>query len=112
MEHQLFQRTMTELDRTRSWMFLLRCKTAKERLAFFLLEISERLEAPDASLAMMPLDSFELPMVRRQIADVPGSTIETFSPDLTKLKGLGRSPLCRGEKVAISDRDDTRRRAG
>jgi CRP-like cAMP-binding protein len=36
----LLQRTLTELDRTRRWMLLLGRKSASEKVASFLLELS------------------------------------------------------------------------
>ena len=43
LEHKLLQRTLGELDRTRRWMLLLGRKSASEKVASFLLEMSERL---------------------------------------------------------------------
>lgn len=112
LEHRLLQRMLAELDRSRSWMLLLGRKTAEERLAFFLLEISERLEAPQSAGDVKSLDSFELPLVRRQIADVLGLTIETVSRQFTKLKNDGLINIVSRRQVAILDRDGLQRRAG
>jgi CRP/FNR family transcriptional regulator len=43
LEHKLLERTLSELDRTRRWMLLLGRKSASEKVASFLLELSERL---------------------------------------------------------------------
>ena len=43
LEHKLLQRTLGELDRTRRWMLLLGRKSAGERVASFIVEMSERL---------------------------------------------------------------------
>ena len=43
LENKLLQRTLAELDRTRRWMLLLGRKSAGEKVASFLLEMSERL---------------------------------------------------------------------
>lgn len=40
LEHELLQRTLTELDRTRSWMLLLARKNAEQKIATFLLDVS------------------------------------------------------------------------
>jgi CRP/FNR family transcriptional regulator len=42
LEHKLLERTLAELDRTRSWMMLLGRKTAPEKIATFLLDMSDR----------------------------------------------------------------------
>ena len=46
LEHKLLQRTLNELDRTRQWMVLLGRKSAEEKIASFLLDMSERLVEP------------------------------------------------------------------
>ena len=69
LEHKLLQRTLTELDRARHWMLLLGRKSATERVASFLLELSQRL-AETGCGGEPALDSFELPLDRQQIADV------------------------------------------
>ena len=43
LEHKLLERTLAELDRTRAWMMLLGRKSAPEKIATFLLDMSERL---------------------------------------------------------------------
>jgi CRP/FNR family transcriptional regulator len=97
LEHKLLQRTLAELDRTRSWMLLLARKSAEEKIATFLLEMSERLSAPGAA----PLERFDLPFSRQQIGDVLGLTIETVSRQMTKLKRNGVIDLPTRRAVAI-----------
>src|SRR3546814_13763913 len=43
LQHKLLRRTLDELDRARHWMMLLGRKSAEEKVASFLLEMSERL---------------------------------------------------------------------
>ena len=86
LEHQLLARALDELDRARRWMLLLGRKSASERVASFLLEMSTRLAGPADDV---PLDSFELPLDRQQIADVLGLTIETVSRQLSALRAAG-----------------------
>ncbi len=49
LQHKLLQRTLDELDRARQWMMLLGRKTASERIATLLIEISDRLGASGCS---------------------------------------------------------------
>jgi CRP/FNR family transcriptional regulator len=105
LQHKLLQRTLDELDRARQWMMLLGKKTASERIATLLLEISAR--TSDNGCAIMPtaLDSFELPMDRQQMGDLLGLTIETVSRQLTKLKGAGMIDIPDRRSIVIKDRN-------
>lgn len=103
LEHKLLQRTLTELDRARGWMLLLGKKTAGERVASLLLEVSTRLGMSGCSMHL-ELDRFELPMDRQQMADLLGLTIETVSRQLTKLKEQGLISLPDRRTVVINDR--------
>ena len=100
LEHKLLQRTLAELDRTRSWMLLLARKSAEEKIATFLLDMAERLAEPGSA----SLDSFDLPFSRQQIGDVLGLTIETVSRQMTRLKRDGVIDLPTRRAVAILDR--------
>ena len=100
LEHKLLQRTLAELDRTRSWMLLLARKSAQEKIATFLLDVSERLAEPGGAA----LDRFDLPFSRQQIGDVLGLTIETVSRQMTRLKRDGVIGLPTRRAVAIPDR--------
>lgn len=105
LEHKLLQRTLTELDRARAWMLLLGKKTAGERVASLLLEVSDRLGNVGCSHAHFDSpDRFELPMDRQQMADLLGLTIETVSRQLTKLKDAGLITLPDRRTVVINDR--------
>lgn len=105
LEHKLLQRTLGELDRTRRWMLLLGRKSASEKVASFLIELSDRL-APltcegegDGAVAR-----FHLPFSRQQIADVLGLTIETVSRQFTRLKTEGLIDLPSRREVVIARR--------
>lgn len=80
------QRTLTELDRVRRSMLLLGRKTASERVASFLLEMSDRLADASCSVVGGNLEEFALPFGRQQVADILGLTIETVSRQMTQLK--------------------------
>lgn len=121
LEHKLLKRTLAELDRTRQWMLLLGRKSAEERIASFLLEMSERLapadcEAGSGDSGGDPREAvereFDLPFSRQQIADLLGLTIETVSRQLTRLKADGVIDIPSRRAIAIRDRDALEDRAG
>lgn len=104
LEHKLLERTLGELDRTRRWMLLLGRKSASEKVASFLLELSERLAPmPCQGIDASGAKRFTLPFSRQQIADVLGLTIETVSRQFTKLKGEGIIDLPSRREVIIED---------
>jgi CRP/FNR family transcriptional regulator len=105
LEHKLLERTLAELDRTRHWMLLLGRKSASEKLASFLLELSERLSPVNCQIVPgIGTARFTLPFSRQQIADVLGLTIETVSRQFTRLKGDGVIDLPSRREVTILDR--------
>lgn len=112
LEHKLLERTLGELDRTRKWMLLLGRMNAEQKLATFLLELSERM-TPVTCAALGPVsDIITLPLSRQQVADVLGMTIETVSRQITRfrLEGLISAPSRR--EIVILDRNELIRRAG
>jgi CRP/FNR family transcriptional regulator len=113
LEHKLLQRTLAELDRTRRWMLLLGRKSASEKVATFLLEMSERLVEPGCSEPSGgALRRFVLPFSRQQVADVLGLTIETVSRQFTRLKADGLIDLPSRREVEIVDREGLVAEAG
>ena len=111
LEHKLLERTLVELDRTRKWMLLLGRKNAEERLATFLVEMSERLAKPGTDGARA-LTRVELPFSRQQISDVLGLTIETVSRQFARLRREGVIDLPSRREVEILDRAELEERAG
>ncbi len=112
LENKLLKRTLAELDRTRKWMLLLGRKNAEEKLATFLLEMSERLVEPGHEGSDEVRNNFELPFSRQQVADVLGLTIETVSRQFTRLKKDGVVDLPSRRAVSILDRPELEIRAG
>lgn len=104
LEHKLLRRTLNELDRAHEWMLLLGKKTATERIATLLLEMSARLGETVCSAENGALDAFELPLDRQQMGDVLGLTIETVSRQLSLLKADGVINLPDRRTVAIQNR--------
>jgi CRP-like cAMP-binding protein len=80
-----------ELRQTQERMLLL-VKSAPQRLACFLLEMSERLSARDI---------LELPMSRQDIADYLGLTIETVSRTLTQFVSHSMIGLPSSRRVVV-----------
>ena len=88
MEKRLLEVASNELVAAQEQMLLLGRKTARERLASFLID---RAVAPSRCLGHDPAmaESVTLPMTRNDVADYLGLTIETVSRTFTRLKGEG-----------------------
>ncbi|GGC28119.1 transcriptional regulator [Novosphingobium marinum] len=113
LERKLLQRTLAELDRTRRWMLLLGRLSASEKVASFLLEMSERLVEPGCATDEPGAKrAFVLPFSRQQIADVLGLTIETVSRQFTRLRNAGVIDLPSRREVVIRDPDALSAEAG
>ncbi len=104
LQNKLLQRTLDELDRAREWMTLLGKKSATERIATLLIELSDRLSMDGCSPTTLYLDRFELPMDRQQISDILGLTIETVSRQFTRIRKEGIIDLPDRRTVIIKDR--------
>jgi CRP-like cAMP-binding protein len=88
---QLWSVTAAELKRSQNHALLL-IKTAKERIAAFLLEMAERLTGRGC---------VELPMSRQDIADYLGLTIETVSRTLTQLSAGSTIQLLASRRIVL-----------
>jgi CRP/FNR family transcriptional regulator len=84
LETRLLRMTADELSAAHDQMLLLGRKTARERLASFLLQLSDR-----AAARRVPSNPVQLPMKRLAIADYLGLTIETVSRSFTALARQG-----------------------
>ncbi|MEY4159481.1 MAG: hypothetical protein RLZZ136_102 [Pseudomonadota bacterium] len=113
LEHKLLERTLNELERTRSWMLLLGRKSASQKIATFILDMSERLVELGCDVVVTgPANRFELPFSRQQVADVLGLTIETVSRQFTRLKAEGLIDLPSRREITILDREELVAQAG
>jgi len=99
---QLFTLTGRELHRVQDRILLL-IKSAQERVASFLLEMSERVSGANA---------IELPMSRQDIADYLGLTIETVSRTLTSLEGAAAIEVPTSRRIVLRNRSALSRMNG
>ena len=91
---KLWTMTAGELQRAQSHIMLL-IKTAQERVAGFLLEMSARASAGN---------EVELPMSRQDIADYLGLTIETVSRTLTQLENAAAIAVPSSRRIVLRNR--------
>lgn len=98
LEHRLVSLAGDELMAAQEQIVLLGRKTAKERLASFLIRLSERQQLLGGSEGQV-----HLPMTRLDIADYLGLTIETVSRVITQLKTSGLIRLLPGNDIALPD---------
>jgi CRP/FNR family transcriptional regulator len=84
MEHRLLQQTLRGLDDARDWMLTLGRKTAKEKVASFLMLISAYSD-PERKEFETPF-TIDLPLKRGDIADYLSLTVETVCRQLTNLR--------------------------
>jgi CRP/FNR family transcriptional regulator, nitrogen fixation regulation protein len=99
---QLFTLTGRELHRVQDRILLL-IKSAQERVASFLLEMSERVSSANA---------IELPMSRQDIADYLGLTIETVSRTLTSLEDAAAIEVATSRRIVLRNRPALSRMIG
>ena len=108
LEHKLLERTLTELDRSRRWMMLLGRMNAGQKVASFLLELTDRLGKAGAGGETLVI----LPLSRQQIADVLGLTIETVSRQLSRLRSAGLIDPPSRREIVLRDRRELEELAG
>ncbi len=99
---ELFALTGRELTRVQDRILLL-IKSAQERVASFLLEMSERVSGSNA---------IELPMSRQDIADYLGLTIETVSRTLTSLESAAAIEIPTSRRIVLRNRTALNRMNG
>ena len=89
---QVMSSMIRSLERAQDHMLLLGRKTAQEKIATFLLDLAERMHEDDR---------FELPMLRSDIADHLGLTIETVSRTLAEFARKGLIKLAAGSRSVV-----------
>ncbi len=95
MEKRLLEVAANELVAAQEQMLLLGRKTARERLASFLV-MQSRQGMPSGQSRQR----FRLPMTRSDIADYLGLTIETVSRTLTRLRAEGMIAIMSQSELA------------
>lgn len=98
MESRLLGMARNELAEAHEQMLLLGRKTAKERIASFLLMLARRAERRG-----QPANPIAVPMSRNDIGDYLGLTTETVSRTLTRLRKSGAISLESDRKVNLLD---------
>jgi CRP/FNR family transcriptional regulator, nitrogen fixation regulation protein len=96
LARRLCEVTLRDLAHAQTRMLLLGRMTASERVASFLLEISERRDARHA---------LDLSMSRNDIADYLGLTIETVCRVLSALKREGVIAIPTPHRIELRDRE-------
>ena len=109
VSQRLLEMALDELDAVRDWMFLLGRKTAREKIASFLMMYYRRTITPDD---LTPGATIELTLTREAMADYLGLTLETVSRQFSKLKSDGVIQLDGKRKVIIPEVSELRREAG
>lgn len=100
IEHRLYDLSSSALATLQGQIVLLGRKTAQERVATFLLMLSER--ASDRNAQANPVD---VPMTRQDIADFLGLTTETVSRTFSTLRKLELIGADTDGAVQLLDRD-------
>ena len=108
LSQRLLEMALDELDAARDWMLLLGRKTAREKIATFLLMIARRTTTSNDGRDLR----ITLPLTREAMADYLGLTIETVSRQITQLRKDGVIATEGKRIVVIPDIDNLTEVAG
>ena len=106
LERRMFTMAVKDLMAAQEQMLLLGRKTAREKVATFLVKLSQR-----SVKAGQPASPVALPMSRADIADFLGLTIETVSRTFTQLKRDNIIGLPAADHCVLNDWDALREMA-
>ena len=98
LSFKLYQTVANDLAATRDLLMTTGHRSARERVAAFLLALAQRNRRNGE-----PEEVIDLPMTRADIADFLGLTIETVSRTLTKFKIAGLIDLPQSARVCLRD---------
>ncbi|MXO91000.1 Crp/Fnr family transcriptional regulator [Pontixanthobacter aquaemixtae] len=107
LNNNFLSHLLRALSRCREKSLALGQKTARERVATFLVSMAERIGAPFSNGALL-----DLPMSRRDIGDNIGLTIETVSRQMTELRNAGLVSTSGRSQVKILDLAALKQEAG
>ena len=99
---RLLEMTLDELDAAREWMLLLGRKSAREKVASFLMILACRAALLEKR-SVRDRTPFRIPLSREAIAEYLGLTIETVSRQLTALRKDGVIALQGARSVSVGD---------
>lgn len=99
LERRLHDQSLRELDDARDWMLTLGRKTAAEKVASFVLLLSQYIDPNTDEYS----EKFDIPLTRSDIADFLGLTIETVSRHFTRLRKSGAISMENSRTVTISN---------
>jgi CRP/FNR family transcriptional regulator len=103
----LYHAVSSELEATRDLLLTVGQNKALERVAIFLLTLSQRNARAGKNPSLL-----SIPMTRSDIGDLLGTTIETVSRSLTKLRQQKLIDVIRGSIIQILDMDGLKALAG
>ena len=99
LQARLLTAATDDLSAAQEHMLLLGRKTAVERLCSFLRNLLERTERVGGTV-----DPLTIPLLRNEIADYLGLTIETVSRAFTLLRQAGLISMNRADEIIVLDR--------
>jgi CRP/FNR family transcriptional regulator len=109
LEHRLYLQALAELDDAREMLLTLGRRTAREKVATFLLFILRQTGGRGDAARMQ---SHSLLLSRAEIGDFLGLAIETVSRQLNKLQAMGIVELEHNRAIRIVDVDRLKQEAG
>ena len=108
LEARLLHQALREVDQSREWMLALGRKTAREKVASFLMMMVRQLDPLAGGVAM----AFDLPLTRAEIGDFLGLTIGTVSRELTRLRRVRVIQISSHRHIDILNLEALRQCAG
>jgi CRP/FNR family transcriptional regulator len=109
LEHRLYLQALAELEEARELLLTLGRRTAREKVATFLLFILRQTQAGDEDAGQK---SQSLLLTRAEIGDFLGLAIETVSRQLNKLQALGIVELEHHRAIRVLDPERLQHEAG
>lgn len=107
ISQRMLEMALDELDAARDWMLLLGRKTAREKIATFLMMVARR------TTTEINLQShFDLPLTREAMADFLGLTIETVSRQFSALRKEGLIVLADKRGITVPNTRALQAQAG